>query len=74
MLLRVWTAVLTAADASRSPGHAGPLARHVLLGVWDVRCRVLKLILDAASHLVEHRWLAGRPVPSLTASASPAGS
>jgi hypothetical protein len=46
MLLRVWTAVLTAADACRSPGHAGPLARHVLLGVWDVRCRVLKLILD----------------------------
>ena len=35
---------------------------------------LLKLILDAASHLVEHRWLAGRPVPSLTASASPAGS
>jgi uncharacterized protein DUF6498 len=23
---------------------------------------LLKLLADAASHLVEHRWLAGRPV------------
>lgn len=49
LLVRTWTAVLTAADAGQSPGHAGPLARHVLVSTFQMRHHVLKLVVDGGS-------------------------
>jgi hypothetical protein len=43
ILARVWSGVLAAFDAQRNADHAEPVARSVLVGHLEVRCRTLAL-------------------------------
>lgn len=45
MLTRVWTAVLTASDLQSQRIHAEPIARHVLVGVLEMRRCILEELL-----------------------------
>jgi hypothetical protein len=50
ILTRVWTGLLSAFDAQHKTGHAEPIARSVLQGHLEVRCRTLAF-LGAAREL-----------------------
>lgn len=47
ILTRVWTGVLAAFDARHGTDHAEPVARSVLAGHLEVRCRALSLLSTA---------------------------
>jgi hypothetical protein len=47
ILARVWCGVLAAFDARRGVDHAEPVARSVLVGHLEVRCRTLSLLSTA---------------------------
>ena len=47
ILARVWNGVLAAYDAHRGGDHAEPVARSVLVGHLEVRCRTLTFLTNA---------------------------
>jgi len=60
ILIRVWSAVLTAADHRRSTNHAEPIARSVLLGQLKARQLAMRLMVNCPHELLDRAALLDR--------------
>ena len=53
MFTRVWTAVLCQSDLACGVVHSDPIARHVLVGVLEVRSLLMTRLVDGGPHPLE---------------------